>query len=741
MSSYVLPDFYLPHPASKNPNEQHAREHSTEWAEGMGMLDAPGSDGRPVWDMEKLQKNDYALMCAYIHPDCDANALDLVTDWYVWVFFFDDHFLGLFKYNRDLDGAQRYLDRLELFMTEPGETPPEPGNPSEAGLRDLWARTIPAMSDDWRRRFRLSTHNLMVESMWELRNINDGRIANPIEYIEMRRRVGGAPWSANLVECTTAELPARLAGLRPLRVLRDTFADAVHLRNDLFSYEREVQEEGENSNAVLVLETFLECETATAVDLVNEMLTSRLQQFEHTALSELPQLFAENAVTPDEQLAVALYAKGLQDWQSGGHEWHARSSRYTKIKDSSHMPPGIGAAGLGMSGTRITPSSTGLRRRHAQHGHIPVGRRVGHLPIPDLFMPYGIRTSPHLPAAAKHNADWAEAMGMFLPVPGTPDGDLWNREMFEVMRLSHCAAMINPDATPAQLNISSDWLAWGTYGDDLFPVLYGRRGDIAGAKAQNARLSLFMPLDDDGITPEPVTPLEKGLGDLWQRTAGPMTGEARQRFRHAIEKMTESWLWELENAMVNRVPDPVDYVEMRRDTFGSDLTMSLARLAHGELVPDDIFDTRVMRQIDNAAQDYACFINDLYSYEKEIEFENEVHNMVFVMERFLDTDRFTAAALVAKLMRQRMEQFQLLVAEDLPDMCEQMDLPEPVRRQLTKYAHELTYWMSGILEWHDTCVRYKSSDLRDRYSLKPLFFGFHGLGTSAAKPFAVRVGQ
>jgi germacradienol/geosmin synthase len=36
--------------------------------------------------------------------------------------------------------------------------------------------------------------------LWELANINQNRVSNPIEYIEMRRKVGGAPWSADLVE-------------------------------------------------------------------------------------------------------------------------------------------------------------------------------------------------------------------------------------------------------------------------------------------------------------------------------------------------------------------------------------------------------------------------------------------------------------------------------------------------------------------------------------------------------------
>jgi germacradienol/geosmin synthase len=706
MPAYVLPDFYLPHPARKNPHEQHARDHSEAWAQRLGMLAAPGAGSTAVWDVEKLRKNDYALMCAYTHPDCAADVLDLVTDWYVWVFFFDDHFLALFKYDRDVAGAQRYLDGLGEFMGPPAR---EPANPAEAGLADLWARTVPSMSDGWRDRFVRSTRNLMVESMWELRNIAAGRIANPIEYIEMRRCVGGAPWSANLVEYAAgAELPDRLAGLRPLRVLRDTFSDAVHLRNDLFSYEREVTEEGENSNAVLVVERFLDIPTARATDLVNELLTSRLQQFEHTALTEIPAMFAEHGVLPHEQAAVARYAKGLQDWQAGGHEWHTRSSRYTKI-----------------SSRRADP---GLRRRAAQHAHLPVGRVVGHLPLPDFAMPFPVRTSPHLDAARRHSADWAAAMGMLTPY-------LWNRPVFDGMDLAHCAAMIHPDATPRQLDLSADWLAWGTYGDDLFPVRYGRTGDLAGAKLQNGRLSTFMPLDG-AATPAPLTPVEAGLADLWRRTAGPMVPRAKARLRAAVETMTASWLWELTNQIQNRVPDPVDYVEMRRATFGSDITMSLARLAHGELVPDGLFDTRVMRQIDHAAQDYSCFVNDLFSYQKEIEYENEVHNMVFVVERFLGCDRLAARDVVAGLMTGRIRQFERLVAIDLPALCDQYRLAEPVRGRLTRYTGGLTHWMSGILRWHETCARYRTEDLERRYAPEPprrILRGPSGLGTSAAR--------
>jgi germacradienol/geosmin synthase len=303
------------------------------------------------------------------------------------------------------------------------------------------------------------------------------------------------------------------------------------------------------------------------------------------------------------------------------------------------------------------------------------------------------------------------------------------------MDLAHCAAMIHPDATPRQLDLSADWLAWGTYGDDMFPLRYGRTGDLAGAKLQNDRLSMFMPLDGAAI-PAPMTPVEAGLADLWRRTAGPMTPRAKARFRAAVETMTASWVWELTNQIQNRVPDPVDYIEMRRATFGSGVTMNLARLAHGELVPGELFDTRVMRQIDNAAQDYSAFVNDLYSYQKEIQYENEVHNMVFVVERFLGCDRLAARDVVAGLMTARMRQFERLVAVDLPALCDQYRLAEPVRRGLTRYTGELTHWMSGILRWHETCARYRTEDLEQRYAPEPprrTLRGPSGLGTAGAR--------
>jgi germacradienol/geosmin synthase len=730
MQAFTLPDFYLPYPARLNPNLERSRAHSSAWAADMGMLDAPKPSGGVVWDQAALDKMDYALMCAYTHPDCDGPTLDLITDWYVWVFFFDDHFLEHFKYSRDSAGGRAYLDHLEQFMTREGETSPEPTNPAEAGLKDLWARTVPAMSPAWRDRFITSTHNLMVEPMWELNNIDIGRIANPIEYMQMRRRVGGAPWSANLVEyAARAEIPAEIAALRPMEVLSDTFSDAVHLRNDLFSYQREVREEGENSNAVLVFEKFFDCATQEAADLVNDLLTSRLQQFEHTALVDVPAVLLEYAIPPHQRVRVGLYVKGLQDWQAGGHEWHARSSRYMNEGAVASTPKPLGGPTEFASAVTMfasAPDKPAARRRAAQYSHQPY-EPVGHLPVPDLYMPYPARTSAHLDAAREHAVEWARGIGLL-------DG-LWSESYFAGLDLAHMAAGTNPDGTPEDINLATDWATWRTYADDYVPAVFGATHDLVGAKLAIDRLAEFMPLDG-GPTPEPTNQLEVGLTDLWQRTIEPMSMPARREFRATVTSTTESWLWELVNQAENRIPDPIDYVEMRRRTFGADLWMSLARLDHLAVVPEEIYQNRVMHELVTAAYDYASFTNDLFSYQKEIEFGGELHNIVLVVQKFLNVDRLRARDFVIKLMAARMAQFEHIAAEDLPAMFVELDLDEDTRQILTEHAEHLKDWMAATLAWHRHTLRYPEDELRARYqpttsvtfSLLPT-----GLGTSALR--------
>ncbi|WP_412076333.1 terpene synthase family protein [Streptomyces xanthophaeus] len=729
---FQLPDFYVPYPARLNPHLENARVHTKQWARALGMLEGSG-----VWEESDLDSHDYALLCSYTHPDCDSEALSLVTDWYVWVFFFDDHFLEMYKRSQDREGARDYLEKLAAFMPmDLADGFPEATNPVEAGLADLWERTVPAMSMDWRERFSESTKNLLNESMWELANIHIGRVANPLEYIEMRRKVGGAPWSAGLIEYVSAEVPARIARSRPLGVLRDAFSDAVHIRNDIFSYEREVADEGELSNAVLVLETFLDCSTQEAADASNDLLTSRLQQFEHTALTEIPQLIADHGLDPAEAAAVLAYAKGLQDWQSGGHEWHMVSSRYMNKEARStaaftlpFLPSGLGSAALDL---RSVFASRAIEMRRRSFTHVPF-EKTGPSVIPDVYMPFPLSLSPHHRHALEESVAWARRMGLVDPQPGDPASAIWDEQRLRGFDFALCSAGIDPDATAEQLALNACWLTWGTYGDDYYPVAFAQPRNLPAAKAATARLITMIPVDH-ADQPEPLTAMERALADLWVRTTTAMAPEHREEFRTCLVTMLESWVWEVDNSIANRIPDPVDYAEMRRHTFGSELTMYLCRLGlSGRGIPEEIYASGVIRSLENAAMDTACLINDIFSYQKEIEVEGEVHNHVLVTRNFFDIGYPEALRICHALMTQRTEEFEHIVATQLPVLYDDWKLDREARAGLDAYVRELQDWLAGILNWHQKCRRYREEDLH-RLPAGPALAGWSSeFGMAAAR--------
>ncbi|WP_202125382.1 terpene synthase family protein [Actinomadura physcomitrii] len=692
MQPFELPEFYVPHPARLNPRVGEARAHSRRWAHEMGIL-GPDETGPEIWTEDDYDAHDYALLTAYTHPDAPGPVLDLVTDWYVWVFYFDDHFLERYKRPRDLAGAKEHLARLPAFMPVKAGSPPppEPANPVERGLADLWERTVPLMSAEWRARFAESTRDLLRESAWELVNIEESRVPNPIDYVRMRRKVGGAPWSADLVEVAAgAEVPARVAGTRPLRVLKDAFSDAVHLRNDIFSYQRETESEGEVNNGVLVMERFFGTDPQRAAEITNDLLTSRMQQFEHTAVTELPVLFEEHALDPAERRDVLRYARGLQDWQSGGHEWHLRSSRYmNEGAVRRRVPPGVPEVarllGVGTSAVRIRS----LTRP-------PVAAGGGEFRMPELSLPYEPLLNPRIAGLRAHTAEWARNMGMLEGgIPGT-----WTPKAFDAADYAMFAALTHPDAPGPELELIADWHLWRFFFDDFFDARFKRPRDLPGAKAYTARLLAPPP----GHAPS--DPVERGLADLRARTGAAMSGDERAGLDEALRQLADSWLWELAGLVHNRVPDPVDHIEMRRRTSGAAFTAALLRHAHAGGLPPDVLASTPMQALHDTFADVAGLRNDLISYPKEIEGEDGLNNAVVAVERFLGCGTQRAADIVADLVEARVRQFERTAAAELPVLTAESGLDAAARDGLDRYVRAMRHWTAGDLRWSTTTGRY-----------------------------------
>jgi germacradienol/geosmin synthase len=399
--------------------------------------------------------------------------------------------------------------------------------------------------------------------------------------------------------------------------------------------------------------------------------------------------------------------------------WHLRSCRYINGAAGAGGGPAHpvlgGPTGLGTSAARLSQARSaaalvlGRLRRHA---HVPY-RPIGPVALPEFTMPFPTRVNPHLDAARANVMAWSRAMGFLTAVPdapGVPGSGIWDARKLAAFDFAVCAAMIDPDATGAGLDLSTGWLTWGTYADDYVPAVYGRTRDLAGARLFTERLPAFMPLDLAGA-PAPANPVERGLADLWARTAAPMSDRARGEFRRAVETMTASWLWELDNHVQHRIPDPIDYVEMRRRTFGSDLTMRLARLSREREVPPEVYATRPLRALENAAADYACLANDVFSYQKEIRFEGELNNGVLVVQDFLGCGLERAVAVVNDLMTARLRQFEHVATSELPILFDELGLDRRARAALTDHVAGMRDWMAAVLRWHQVTRRYDEAEL------------------------------
>lgn len=86
-----------------------------------------------------------------------------------------------------------------------------------------------------------------------------------------------------------------------------------------------------------------------------------------------------------------------------------------------------------------------------------------------------------------------------------------------------------------------------------------------------------------------------------------------------------------------------------------------------------------VRSLENVAVDYGCLMNDVFSYQKEIEYEGEIHNAILVVENFFGCDYPAALGVVHDLMTQRMQQFQHVVTHELPVLYDDFALSEQAR--------------------------------------------------------------
>lgn len=142
-----LPDIYCPFPQQTNPHVGDTRLHLDAWIRNTGLVHRDSA-------RERFEQADFGAFVGMVYPTADGKNLELVADWFVWLFLVDDQLddghLGRSPERvRDVVAVMRSV--IEGNGT--GGVPDEELPAAVVALVDLWERTTPTAAPHWRARF------------------------------------------------------------------------------------------------------------------------------------------------------------------------------------------------------------------------------------------------------------------------------------------------------------------------------------------------------------------------------------------------------------------------------------------------------------------------------------------------------------------------------------------------------------------------------------------------------------
>ncbi|GAB3551245.1 germacradienol/geosmin synthase [Actinopolyspora lacussalsi] len=679
MRPFELPDFYTPHPARLNPHVDSARTHTTRWARETELLHQPriGPSTTTIPDETEFDDHDYALLSGYAHPDVSASTLNLLADWYAWMFVLDDQLLPHDEHTNPSVEARRHVQRLLGFLRTHAAPAPEPNTPLERGLAELWQRTAATAPPRLLRRLAADTRLLLTARVRQpSRTVAPA--PNPVDHLRDSRHSSGARWVATLVEYTLgSSLPPDVARSRPVRLLRECFADALRLCNDLFSYQRETRQERKRDNAVLSIERFLECSPQRAADIANAVLTRRIHLFETTLHRGLPALLTEHALPEQQRTTVLAYANGLRDWLAGAHEWHSMSTRYmntgpihtTRIR----QPAGVGFATavhdthpVDNTGPAVTPGET--RRRW----ELPSWSARSH----DTNR---TTTNPLLTRLRSRTSIWAQRHG----IPENALSSTTHTNDYALL-----AARVLPDGGETELALLADWSLWARFVND-------------GAHRQQhrpwPRLAEFLP-PDPGDMPTTTEPVEQALAELWTRTTTIIPTRAQRRFRQRIRKFLHHTADEPFEPVGSEPADLLAPLETPHRTARSHLRLALTELRLGPDIPPGVLRSPAMRSLRQVFAEITALHEDLVIAHHRGRCEAPVA-AIPTPRRAHDERRHHVVSVLTDLLRTRQRRFESLLNRDVSEVRAEYRLSPTADRQLDNYLDGLDHWITGELSW------------------------------------------
>ncbi len=308
--------------------------------------------------------------------------------------------------------------------------------------------------------------------------------------------------------------------------------------------------------------------------------------------------------------------------------------------------------------------------------------------VPDLSCPIGTALNPRVADAEEFALAWAQKFGL------AGADDVWG---VGPAHLGYLASYSHPTVSWPALQIAVAWLDWlMVYDDSMFDK------KVHVARLTRAEIERFhhdiLEIMRGWTDGDPTDKLHRAMREIRDTTTKLRPDWNTASFLRGFAHYLQSNLWEATNIWRGRPAHLSTYTTMRRHTGCLFPTYELSAALAGITLRPAVREHVALGQLEIMANNYTCWLNDIYSFEREY-IDGQVNNLVAVLRQEFDISYQDAADRAAEMCRVEMDSY-LELKEQLPGLGLELNA------ELAGYLEVLESWMRALYDWHRMTGRY-----------------------------------